>query len=128
MKYIGMPMGMWVLFSKSFRDKLISVFGYRAGEAGKISKAAKARYQEIIAGLPEFEKADRFRMNIVNCAMLSAFLLSMEKKPDVERLTDYYAQAMMIRPMKWFCRLGRPRRGCRDRRRGAARPRNRRRR
>ena len=33
MKYIGMPMGMWVLFSKSFRDKLISVFGYRAGEA-----------------------------------------------------------------------------------------------
>jgi hypothetical protein len=106
MKYIGMPMGMWVLFSKSFRDKLISVFGYRAGEAGKISKAAKARYQEIIAGLPEFEKADRFRMNIVNCAMLSAFLLGMEKKPDVERLTDYYAQAMMIRPMKWFCHMG----------------------
>ena len=106
MKYIGMPMWMWVLFSKSFRDKLISVFGYGAAEAGKISKAAKARYQEIIAGLPEFEKADRFRMNIVNCAMLSAFLLGMEKKPDVERLTDYYAQAMMIRPMKWFCRLG----------------------
>ena len=68
MKYIGMPMWMWVLFSKSFRDKLISVFGYGAAEAGKISKAAKARYQEIIAGLPEFEKADRFRMNIVNCA------------------------------------------------------------
>ena len=106
MKYIGMPMGMWVLFSKSFRDKLISVFGYGAAEAGKISKAAKSRYRAIIAGLPEFEKADRFRMNIVNCAMLSAFLLGMEKKPDVERLTDYYAQAMMIQPMKWFCRLG----------------------
>ncbi len=37
MKYIGMPMGMWVLFSKSFRDKLISVFGYGAGEAGGVS-------------------------------------------------------------------------------------------
>ena len=106
MKYTGMPMGMWVLFSKSFRDKLISVFGYGAKEADQISKAAKARYRTIIAGLPEFEKADRFRMNIVNCAMLSVFLLSMEKKPEVERLTDYYAQAMMIRPMKWFCRLG----------------------
>lgn len=106
MKYTGMPMGMWVLFSKSFRDKLISVFGYGAKEADQISKAAKARYRTIIAGLPEFEKADRFRMNIVNCAMLSAFLLSMEKKPEVERLTDYYAQAMMISPMKWFCRLG----------------------
>ena len=51
MKYIGMPMWMWVLFSKSFRDKLISVFGYGAGEAGKISKAAEARYRAIIAGL-----------------------------------------------------------------------------
>lgn len=86
MKYTGMPMGMWVLFSKSFRDKLISVFGYGAKEADQISKAAKERYRTIIAGLPEFEKADRFRMNIVNCAMLSAFLLSMEKKPEVERL------------------------------------------
>ena len=106
MKYSGMPGGMWALFGKSFRDKLISVLGYDKGEADKISKAANARYKEIIGRLPEFEKADRFRMNIVNCAMLSAFLLGMEKKPDVERLTDYYAQAMMIRPMKWFCRLG----------------------
>lgn len=106
MKYLGMPGGMWALFGKSFRDKLISVLGYDKGEADKISKAANARYKEIIGRLPEFEKADRFKMNIVNCAMLSAFLLSMEKKPDVERVTDYYAQAMMIRPMKWFCRLG----------------------
>ncbi len=106
MKYIGMPMGMWVLFSKSFRNKLISVLGCDTGEADKISKTAIARYKEIIAGLPEFEEADRFKMNIVNCAMLAAFLLSMEKQPDVERVTDYYAQAMMIRPMKWFCRLG----------------------
>ncbi len=106
MKYIGMPAGMWVLFSKSFRNKLISVLGCDTGEANKISKTAIARYKEIIAGLPEFEKADRFKMNIVNCAMLAAFLLSIEKKPDVEKVTDYYAQAMMIRPMKWFCRLG----------------------
>ena len=106
MKYSGMPGGMWALFGKSFRDKLISVLGYDKEEADKISKAANARYKEIIGRLPEFEKADRFKMNIVNCAMLSAFLLSMEKKPDVERVTDYYAQAMMIRPMKWFCRLG----------------------
>ena len=105
MRYIGMPMGMWALFSKSFQDKLISVLGYGAEEADRISKDAKARYRAIIAGLPEFEKADRFRMNIVNCAMLSAFVLSMEKKPDAERLTDYYAQAMMISPMKWFCRM-----------------------
>ena len=106
MTYFGMPMGMWALFGKSFRDKLVSVLGYGKEEADRIAKTAQSKYKEIIDRLPVFEKADRFRMNIVNCAMLSAFLLSMENRPDVDELADYYAQAMMIRPMKWFCRLG----------------------
>ena len=105
MNYIGMPMGMWALFRGSFRDKLVSVLGYSEKEADQITASAKPKYREIIKKLPEFEKADRFKMNIVNCAMLSAFLLSMEKKPDLDRLTEYYAQAMMTRPMKQFCRM-----------------------
>ena len=105
MKYIGMPMGMWVLFRRSFREKMVSVLGYDERRAARITREAKPRYRKIIAKLPEFEKADRFKMNIVNCAMLSAFLLSMETKPPVEQLTEYYGQAMMIRPMKWFCRM-----------------------
>ena len=105
MKYIGMPMGMWVLFRRSFRKKMVSVLGYDERRAARITREAKPRYRKIIAKLPEFEKADRFKMNIVNCAMFSAFLLSMETKPPVEQLTEYYGQAMMIRPMKWFCRM-----------------------
>lgn len=105
MKYIGMPMGMWVLFRRSFREKMVSVLGYDERRAARITREAKPRYRKIIAKLPEFEKADRFKMNIVNCAMLSAFLLSMETEPPVEQLTEYYGQAMMIRPMKWFCRM-----------------------
>ena len=54
--------------------------------------------------LPEFEKGDRFKMNLVNCAMIGAFILSMPERPDAERLTVYYANAMMTKPMKWFCR------------------------
>ena len=104
MKYAGMPMGMWVLFAGSFRKQLAVVFGYGAATAAAITKKAKLRYREIIDRLPEFEKADRFQMNIVNCAMLGAFVLSMPRRPDVERLTDYYAKAMMTPPMKWFCR------------------------
>ena len=104
MKYAGMPMGMWMLFVGSFRKELTAVFGYDADTAREITKNAKPRYQKIIAGLPEFEKADRFKMNIVNCAMLCAFVLSMPKRPDVQRLTKYYADAMMTAPMRWFCR------------------------
>ena len=44
--------------------------------------------RELISRLPEFERADRFQMNIVNCAMLGSFILSMPERPDVERLTD----------------------------------------
>lgn len=104
MKYAGMPLGMWMLFSNSFRKQLTVVFGYDKNTAKAVTKKANPKYKEIISGLPEFEKADRFKMNIVNCAMLGAFILSMPQRPDVERLTVYYADAMMTKPMKWFCR------------------------
>ncbi len=104
MKYIGMPMGMWALFAGSFRKQLTAVFGYDAAAAKTVTKKAKPKYKEIIRDLPEFEKTDRFKMNIVNCAMLGAWIRSMPERPDVERLTVYYADAMMTKPMKWFCR------------------------
>ena len=104
MKYAGMPMGMWALFAGSFRRQLTVVFGLDADTAKAVTKKAKPKYKAIIADLPEFEKADRFKMNIVNCAMLGAFILSMPQRPDVERLTRYYADAMMTGPMKRFCR------------------------
>lgn len=104
MKYMGMPMGMWALFSGSFQTQLTAVLDYAPEVAGAVTKQAKPKYREIIAGLPEFEKADRFKMNIVNCAMLCAFVLSMPQRPGAEQLTEYYAKAMMTGPMQWFCR------------------------
>ena len=80
MKYAGMPMGMWILFRRAFRNHLVSVLGFTEAEAARTLTIAKPKYREIIGKLPEFEKADRFKMNIVNCAMLSAFVLSMKKK------------------------------------------------
>ena len=106
MKYIGMPLGMWLLYRKSFREHLVSVLGCTALEAKEITEKAKPRYREIIEKLPEFEKGDRFQMNIVNCALLCAFVLSMERRPTVQQLTDFYAQAMMTAPTRWFCRMG----------------------
>ena len=95
---------MWMLFAASFQQQLTAVFGCGENAAKAIARKAKPKYREIIAGLPEFEKGDRFKMNIVNCAMLGAFILAMPERPDVEHLTDYYAKAMMTRPMQWFCR------------------------
>ena len=104
MKYAGMPFGMWVLFAGSFQKQLTAVLGYDTDISKKKKKKAKSEYRRIIAGLPEFEKGDRFKMNLVNCAMIDAFILSMPERPDVERLTDYYAKSMMTAPMQWFWR------------------------
>ena len=104
MKYAGMPMGMWALFAGSFQKQLTNVLGYDSAAAKKVRCTAKTKYREIIRGLPEFEKGDRFQMNIVNAAMLGAFILSMPQRPAVEPLTDYYAKSMITPAMKWFCR------------------------
>ncbi|MBR5094283.1 MAG: L-2-amino-thiazoline-4-carboxylic acid hydrolase [Oscillospiraceae bacterium] len=104
MRALGMPAGMWALFAGSFRDKLTEALGYDRPTAAAIAKRARGRYRELIQKLPDFEKGDRFQMNIVSCAMLAAFVLSMPRRPDVDELTAYYAAAMMTGPMRWFCR------------------------
>ena len=104
MKYMGMPWGMWTLFAGSFQAQLTDVLGYNEQTAKAITRRAKAKYKEILSRLPEFEKGDRFKINLVGCAMLGAFVLTMPERPNVDRLTEYYAKAMMTKPMRWFCR------------------------
>ena len=105
MKYTGMPFGMWLLFGRSFRKNLTSVLEYDGKTAGIITEKAKGKYREIIRKLPEFEKGDRFRMNIVSCAMLCAFFLSMPERPSVDDAAEYYRDSMMTGAMRTFCRL-----------------------
>jgi hypothetical protein len=96
---------MWALFSGSFRNKLMEVLRYDRSAAAEITKKAHGKYRELIGKLPDFEKSDRFRMNIVSCAMLSAFVLTMPRRPGADELTEYYRDAMMTVPMKAFCRM-----------------------
>ena len=104
MRWMGMPIAIWAVFAKSFQAQLTAVLGYDPDTARKITEKAKPKYREIIAKLPEFEKGDRFSMNIIGCAMLGAFVLCMPKRPDTEVLTVYYENAQMTLLMKWFCR------------------------
>ena len=106
MKYAGMPQGMWLLYKNSFQKNMVSVLGFDEKTAKAITEKALPKYRKIIAKLPEFEKADRFKMNTVNCAVFIAFLTFMEPKPTVEKLTEYYAKSMMTKPTVLFCKLG----------------------
>ena len=105
MIYNGMPWGMWLLFGGSFEKNLTSVLGYDKGQAKSITEKAKDEYKRIIGELPDFEKGDRFKMNIVSCAQFAAFYLQLKEKPSLEKTTEYYDKSMMTGPMKWFCRM-----------------------
>ncbi|MCR4634374.1 MAG: L-2-amino-thiazoline-4-carboxylic acid hydrolase [Erysipelotrichaceae bacterium] len=105
MKYNGMPSMMWALFVSSFEKALANVLQIRDEETKRIANKAKAEYQKIIEDLPEFEKGDRFRMNIVSCAMFAAFCRQFCPLPDAEDLTEFYKQGMMNGKMKLFCKI-----------------------
>ena len=105
MKYAGMPAGMWMLLRNSFRKNLTAVAGFDREKADEITRKARKDYRRIIRGLPEFEKGDRFKMNIVNCAVFSAFCLHIRPRPSVEQMTEFYNRSMMIPAVRAFCRL-----------------------
>ena len=98
-------MAMWCLLHGSFTRQLTAVLGQTGASAKETARAAKQTYRQIIARLPAFERGDRFRMNIVNCAMLGAYVLHMPLRPTLAQLTEYYEKAMMIPPVRWICRL-----------------------
>jgi len=91
MKYGFMQRGMWLAFKGTFK-KHLPVFGEAGGN--KFMSAAKKTYRTIIAGIDEFEKDDRFLVNILSCAMLSSVLLNLKGKPSLEAARLYYKKSM----------------------------------
>lgn len=69
MQYFGQPWGMWVLFSTSFERYPTQEFALPAKTAKTVTAKAGQTDRRLIADLPDFEKEDRFAMNIVNAAI-----------------------------------------------------------
>lgn len=65
MKYAGLPMAMWAAFHGSFTQHLTTEFGLTQQQAKAVEQLAKQKYRELIEKIPEFEKGDRFKMNIL---------------------------------------------------------------
>ncbi len=96
---------MWTLYARPFRRNLTDVFDYDRKTAKAVVKKAKLKYKEILKTIPDFEKGDCFRLNIVSAAMLGAVVLSMKERPSVSVLTRFYEKAMMTGMTKFFCRM-----------------------
>ena len=92
MKYGFMPKLMWTVYKGTFKKQLTKTL--REENPNEVMKLAHKKYKEILADVDEFEKGDRFLINILSCAMLSSVLLSVKNKYTVEEVRVYYRKAM----------------------------------
>lgn len=77
MRYGFIQRLMWTGFKGTFRKQLSKSFDER--NPAEVMKNARKKYRKILSGVDEFEKGDRFLMNILSCAMLSVVLLLKKK-------------------------------------------------
>ena len=92
MKYNTLPKLMWTCYKSSFKKCLTTVLN--ESNPALVMKEAHKKYKEILSNVPQFDKNDRFIINILNCALLSSVLLSLENKYSLEEIRKYYQTAM----------------------------------
>ena len=91
MKYGFLPRGMWAAFGGSFQRQLPLITNAPPAE---IMRRAKREYRAILADIPEFDRGDRFLVNILSAAMLAAVYLNLPEKSELPAMTKYYGSAM----------------------------------
>ncbi len=92
MKYGFIEKAMWAGYKSTFKKNLTQTLDEE--RPSEIMKEAHKKYKDILADVTEFDKGDRFIINIVNCALLSSILLSVKKKYTVEQVREYYRRSM----------------------------------
>lgn len=92
MKYGFIQKLFWTVFKGTFKKQLPKILQEDNHKA--VMKKAHAEYKKILLGVDELDKGDRFLFNILSCAMLSAILLHLTRKPTLEEVTEYYRTSM----------------------------------
>lgn len=78
MKYGFLEKMMWSGYKNTFKKHLSATLNEPDPKA--VMKAAHKKYKEILADVTEFDKDDRFIINILSCAMLASVLLTVKKQ------------------------------------------------
>ena len=82
---------MWKVFRPTFQ-KNTSIIGVE--DSKTLMKKAKIKYYEILKDIPEYGENDVLLINLSGAAMYASVYISLEKKPTIDRLSDYYEIAM----------------------------------
>ena len=92
MKYGLIQKIMWMGYKSTFKKQLTTTFN--EPNPKEVMKLAHLKYKSILLDINEFDKEDRFVINIISAAMLASILLSIENKYSVEEVRLYYRKAM----------------------------------
>lgn len=82
---------MWKVFRPTFQ-KNTSIIGVE--DSRTLMKKAKIKYYEILKDIPEYGENDVLLINLIGAAMYAAVYISLEKKPTINQLSEYYEIAM----------------------------------
>lgn len=94
---------MWVLFRPTFQKNL-PMLGVE--DKRTLMDSARKRYYQILKDIPEYGENDVLLVNLLSASMYAAIYLSLDSKPGIDTLADYYERSMNTNPiMKLF--LGR---------------------
>ncbi|MBQ8781961.1 MAG: L-2-amino-thiazoline-4-carboxylic acid hydrolase [Oscillospiraceae bacterium] len=93
MKYDMMTRVYWTMFKGGFERELKNTLGF--SDTAKIMKKAKGKYREMLESVQPFERRTRFISNIIIASMLGGIYLSLDEKPDIEKMTVFNREALM---------------------------------
>lgn len=93
MKYDMMARLYWAVFRGGFERELKNTLGF--SDTAKIMKKAKGKYREMLESVQPFERRTRFISNIIIASMLGGIYLSLDKKPDIDKMTVFTHEALM---------------------------------
>lgn len=77
MKYGFFPRTMWLVFRGSFQ-RYLPLIAHQ--NSGALMRKAKRTYRTILSTIPEFDKDDRFLVNLLSASMLAASLSQFTEK------------------------------------------------
>lgn len=83
----------WTVFKGGFERELKNTLGI--SDTKTVMKKAHKKYREMLESVQPFERRTRFISNITLASMLGGIYLSLDKKPDIEKMTAFNREALM---------------------------------
>lgn len=93
MKYNMMAWVFWAVFSGGFKRELKNTLDIP--NAAVVMKNARKKYKEMLESIQPLGRKTRFSSNLYLASILGSVYISLENKPNIEKMTTYVRESLM---------------------------------